>query len=741
MEEVDEHIDIALNTNYDPSFFDWADPPPKNESTPTTTTTITTGGSASDDATVARYTAMLLQQSGGGGGAASCGMDPTTTTTTTTTAVQQQSPLTSLVDPVISNNAAVATAASLVQQPAAATTTTTPPALFYASPSAAGAAAPAAAAQQQQQPPSDLPPFLLFDAPIELRANFMSAQRAHGLPPLHDSNSAHYAPAAPGANNNNNNAASSRGRAPRLVDGRHGDVHKKDRNVREQKRTQKIADLIDQLRVKMEKGGWAVGVKSKFHTLSSYVDCMMYRSLHPPPPHSHTPPFSFSCAEYVKHLVQVNKEKEKALEKIKRDLEEKRRKMEEDDKQNQQQVPSDRESTTSSLTASSEENNSKEQQQQQSSKKRSPSSSNDDEQPPSQESGEDGPPRKKQYQQQQQHQESSHASSNNSSSGAARTVNMNHVTASSVSTDLTDSNKEGSSSEGNSSNQPQQQVVQQDSKKCSVKKEGDDAAAAAATPNPGSIVSDAAVAPGVGSHVEVKTPTDVVWNTTSTSSGGGGGGVHHSGRPSSSSDGGTTDTTFEMDYKEVFLKSNIPQIISTTSGRIIAWNDFFLRATGLQAEEASRLTIFSLVRSNKLANLFDIVAASLRAEENEKRGVDTDSAGSSSRSGGDTTASPQQQRSSSSSNSFTAITLPCTNFRHDSAAVHPTAAAAFDKPLYMTVTLMKDEDPRKRCFHCVFTDCPGTNGTLGMVTPELLSKLFARQGPPPEVTDTTTSSS
>jgi hypothetical protein len=37
---------------------------------------------------------------------------------------------------------------------------------------------------------------------------------------------------------------------------------------------------------------------------------------------------------------------------------------------------------------------------------------------------------------------------------------------------------------------------------------------------------------------------------------------------------------------------------------------------------------------------------------------------------------------------------------------------------------MADEDPRKRCFHCVFTDCPGTNGTLGFITPELLALLF-----------------
>ena len=37
---------------------------------------------------------------------------------------------------------------------------------------------------------------------------------------------------------------------------------------------------------------------------------------------------------------------------------------------------------------------------------------------------------------------------------------------------------------------------------------------------------------------------------------------------------------------------------------------------------------------------------------------------------------------------------------------------------------MDDEDPKKRCFHCVFTNCKGTDGALGLITPELLEALF-----------------
>ena len=39
--------------------------------------------------------------------------------------------------------------------------------------------------------------------------------------------------------------------------------------------------------------------------------------------------------------------------------------------------------------------------------------------------------------------------------------------------------------------------------------------------------------------------------------------------------------------------------------------------------------------------------------------------------------------------------------------------------------LITDPNPRKRCFHCTFTDCPGTNGTLGIVTPDLLAALYS----------------
>jgi hypothetical protein len=126
------------------------------------------------------------------------------------------------------------------------------------------------------------PPFYLFDAPIELRANFMQSQRKLGIPVTHDCNSYHYGETVKGfhpqsltMDNNNPGCDIQQGAAPvhvQLIDARHGGNRRgtgRVKNEREQKRAQKITELIEQLRVNMENGGWKVEMRSKFHTLSS----------------------------------------------------------------------------------------------------------------------------------------------------------------------------------------------------------------------------------------------------------------------------------------------------------------------------------------------------------------------------------------------------------------------------------------------------------------------------------------
>merc|ERR1712014_401125 len=76
---------------------------------------------------------------------------------------------------------------------------------------------------------------------------------------------------------------------------------------------------------------------------------------------------------------------------------------------------------------------------------------------------------------------------------------------------------------------------------------------------------------------------------------------------------------------------------------------------------------------------------------------------------------------------YTAMTLPCIDFpamrKRNQAAAESNSINI--PPLHVTVTLMADDDPRRRCFHCVFTNSKGTNGSLGIITPELLASLCA----------------
>jgi hypothetical protein len=154
--------------------------------------------------------------------------------------------------------------------------------------------------QQQRMPPSEAAsmghpgatagssgrgtPVVSFDtaaaAPIELRTNFENSLRAHGML---DANSVPYSfgvsvngfhpqqgmmGSASSSVTGDTSAAASR-----LGAGLGGAGEKRLKNAKEQVRAQKIAELIDELREKMQKSGWSVGVsKSKYNTLSSYVE-------------------------------------------------------------------------------------------------------------------------------------------------------------------------------------------------------------------------------------------------------------------------------------------------------------------------------------------------------------------------------------------------------------------------------------------------------------------------------------
>jgi PAS domain S-box-containing protein len=125
-------------------------------------------------------------------------------------------------------------------------------------------------------------------------------------------------------------------------------------------------------------------------------------------------------------------------------------------------------------------------------------------------------------------------------------------------------------------------------------------------PSISSISSDAAVASEKTSRDRNTGHKDVVFNNDK-----------RMGRKRPPEEVTSLERTFELNYEEVFHKSNIPQLIATTSGKIVTWNQCFGKATGYRKSEIERMTIFSLVKPENLANFFEIVAAALRPDDEE----------------------------------------------------------------------------------------------------------------------------
>lgn len=232
--------------------------------------------------------------------------------------------------------------------------------------------------------------------------------------------------------------------------------------------------------------------------------------------------FANRCADYVKHLMKTNKEKEAAVEKAKSDLEMKERKLEEDKALNE--ARSDPESVASSLTASSARSSEKEDGSEGGARKRkrkSPSSSETDGEANTDKSA-------------KKPKENSSGDSADSSSGeeqgcgSAQNISLDKTT-SSVS-DITDSNR------GSSGGSEQ--------------------------PSSSSISSTAAVARGTSSRDRADGHADVVVRINR----------HHKNNKKmlGNEEATSMDSNFDLNFEEAFISSNVPQLIATPAGRIIA---------------------------------------------------------------------------------------------------------------------------------------------------------------------------
>jgi hypothetical protein len=307
-------------------------------------------------------------------------------------------------------------------------------------------------------------------------------------------------------------------------------------------------------------------------------------------------------------MIKALADKEGAVEKLKNDLVAKQRKIEED--RAMQESRSDPESVTSSLTADTTRSDHSHHQNKKGEKKRKASSD-----PMVSSSGSDDKNSRMRFSEATTEDSSGEGRGGGSGSGSgsgtpngSRKSTQGFSVGKTISTvsDMTDSNRGCcSNNSGSGGSSDDVQTKNHDPRK-SAEDEGEGQRSAS------SISSDAAVASEKMSRNQHSGHKDVVFNNDK-----------RAGRKRPPEEVTSLERSFELNYEEVFDKSNIPQLIATSSGKIITWNECFVKATGYRKAEIERMTIFSLVRPDKLSNFFEIVASALRPNEGgAKEGTD-----------------------------------------------------------------------------------------------------------------------
>jgi len=553
-----------------------------------------------------------------------------------------------------------------------------------------------------------LPPFHLFGAPCELRYNFIQSRKQHDLPIWKDNNSLHYGMAVNGFHPQLN----AMDNPPVLIDGRHtgGKLGNKgtdaaqrassckERNEKEQRRAQKITELIEKLRISMVEGGWKVEMKSKYHTLST-------------------------CKDYVKHLVKTTLEKEQALEQAKADLENRQRTRQEDKALSESR--SDPESVMSSLTTSS----------------RYTSSSSDDKCFHSKKANSTDRKRKQMF-----------------DDGKKRKVHRDYTGKNDMDASSVDSSEEENS--GNVISFHNKKNAQKVPSTNSGKKKKSMESSKELTPS---------------SKTDKKSNTEYYSNPDASPD------VYGSFNFSDENNDVTciSDLTklvpenLHLDYEEVFMTSNVPQLIATSAGRIIKYNNFFLRTVGLSEQELRSLTLFSIVQADQLSNLFETLGSALRevstdstattlastksasqsskatselAEETSQESFIIDS--SSKKPLSKSTINDQSTKENSSfddtlnnnygtllrdkvatksssltKTNFSLLTLPCIRFPSNDKSDDLSEEEKASNKCYMTISLLNDENPQKCYFHCLLSNYSGEKNRAGYITPESFDQI------------------
>lgn len=233
--------------------------------------------------------------------------------------------------------------------------------------------------------------------------------------------------------------------------------------------------------------------------------------------------------------MKMNKEKEEAVEKARADLEVKERKLE-DDKALLEGGRSENESVTSSLTASSSVSAQDRSTQDCATKRKAaPADSCKD---------------YAQFTKKQKTAELTTKKTGDESRGGPEGYRIPLDKMSSSMSDITDSNRGSSDSSGEKAGGAAHKKY----------RHGDEVSK---TPSTSSISSTAAVIRGAGSEHREHGHADVVVNEKTSPN-------RKRSRQERSRERSSLNRKFDLDYEEVFLTSNLPQIIATPAGRVVA---------------------------------------------------------------------------------------------------------------------------------------------------------------------------
>jgi len=482
-----------------------------------------------------------------------------------------------------------------------------------------------------------------------------------------------------------------------LLDGRHKNKIRQgnERNEREQQRAQKITELIDKLRMTMVNGGWKKNeMKSKYQTLST-------------------------CAAYVKYLIQETKKKEAAIENARSNLAIRNQKLEEE--KSLQDSRSDPESVTSSLTESSAfrtGDGRKGGNTVRSMRVISSSSGGGSDDTNNSKSCDSKKNDTVSHDLRSEGQKETNARSNtvgidgNSSDQKDGTMgpegqNISLHNRSSTMSEISDGTlsskgRSGSVSDSGDGTISSSDLIVSDRNTSSDECETEDQSESS------SVSSTAAVTSGLGNKELNNLHANIMVKE----------GIGDRKRRHDEREKTSLEMDFQLNYQEVFLASNIPQLIATQTGRIAICNDFFHRATGMSEQDVQRITIFSIVQADKLSTLFELVATSLRRT---KKPSSTDGCTT------DTSAGPWP--SSNDDAPYKTVTLPCIPFPKGMKFKTGENDEEVLCPLFMAVTFMADDNPRNRCIHCILTeDAPGAGSKIGPITPIALNKMFTKKG-------------